>query len=97
MEIPEIKNLVETQFRRFIPNDKFVDVVIEPYEDWDGDQFLRIFVVYDTKRRTKLLDTDQKWALRQEIHERMEAAEEPRFPVVGFVLKSEVKEMNLAT
>ena len=96
MEIPEIKNLVETQFRRLIPNDKFVDVTIKPYEDWDGDQFLRITVVYDTKKRKKLLDTDQTLALMQEVHDRLEKAEESRFPLIGFVVESEAEELNLA-
>ena len=96
MEIPEIKNLIETQFHRLLPNDKFVDATIKPFEEWDGDQFLRIIVVYDTKNRNQLLDTDQTIALRREIHERLEKAEESRFPLIGFVVKSEAKELNLA-
>ena len=96
MEIPEIKTLIENQFRRLIPNDKFVDAMVTPYEDWDGDQFLRITVVYDTKKRKKLLDTDQAMALWREIHDRLEKAEESRFPLIGFVVKSEAGELNFA-
>ena len=96
MEFPEIKTLVETQFRRLLPNDKCVDVMIQPTEDWQGHPILDIIIVYDTKNRDQLLDSRGTLTLGRVVHERMEKAGETRFPHIGFVVKSEAKELNLA-
>ena len=96
MEIPEIKTLIETQFRRLLPNDECVDVMIKPDEDWQGEPMLRIIIIYDTKNRKKLLDAGQSLTLGRVVRERMEKAGETRFPHIGYVVKSEAGELNLA-
>lgn len=97
MEISEIKNLVENQFKRLAPNDEFIDAVIKPGEDWEGDKILNIIIVYDTKKREKLLGSRQTMALRRELHSRLRKSEEARFPIIGFVVKSEARELSLAS
>lgn len=94
MELDEIKTFVEAKFKKLFPRSKYVKAVVEEDEDWEGDEILDIIIVFDG---IKKLDSEKIVTLCREIRDGLTESEEERFPMVGFVIKSEAGEMGIAT
>lgn len=93
MQIKEIQNLVERLSEGMLPKGELVKVHVEEKEDWEGEEFLDVIIVFEGKQ-----ELDHKKTLRLGPLTRKEMIEsgDSRFPMIDFVVKEEAGELGIA-
>lgn len=88
------KNLViNTKLKEFVQSElapaKIVDVRTEEIEGIDGEPLLRIWVVYETKNKNKLLDPEKTLRLSGSFRQSFAELCTSRFPLFSFIIPEE--------
>ena len=97
LKLEEVQRLAEEEFGKLMPDVELVKVKVKPGEDWEGDEILDIIIVYDTKKKKKVLDADKTTELLSQVRMSMVDKEDERFPIVSFVIKSEARQLRIGT
>ena len=84
---------VRKLFKELLPKEKLVKVVAEPDEDWEGDDILKVTVLFDGAKR---LDAGKLNELSTRAWLDPANEEDAPFPIFYFLSKSDAREMNLA-
>jgi len=71
---------------------KIIDIKFEPDVDFDGDDILKILVVFDTKSD---LDASRVAGMVRRIRPAMSKGGEERFPIMSFISKSDAGEAGI--
>ena len=93
MRIKDIQELVERLSKDMLPKGELVKVYVKESEDWEGDEFLDVIIVFEGKKKL-----DHKKTLRLGPLARKEMVESGdfRFPMIDFVVKGEAGELGIA-
>lgn len=92
----DLKQLIETEFRKMFPEWKLSDVKIEEKQDWEGDRVFKIWVVYQTRGDKERLDAARTVKFSRVLHDALSAKDKdfPGIPVISYVLKNEWDKME---
>ena len=93
MQIEEIQDLVKRLSKGMLPEGELVKVYVKEGEDWEGEEFLDVIIVFEGKKKL-----DHKKTLRLGPLARKEMIEfgDSRFPMIDFVVKDEAGELGIA-
>ncbi len=97
LKLEEVQRLTEEEFAKLMPDVELVKVKVKPGEDWEGDEILDIIIVFDTKKKKKTLDANKTIKLLSQVRSHLRKAEEQRFPLFYFVIKSEARQLRIGT
>ena len=90
-----LEGIIENVIREWFSDAEINSVSIVPDVDSDGDQILRITVVFDT--REKLLDKYKMAGLVRHLRAKLAHADTEVFPLISFIAKKEAAKLRRET
>lgn len=92
-QLARIAEVVNEALENDFDNVKILDVRVHDEEDYDGDEFLRIEVVFEGTR--KGLDTRKLSGAVRHVRPKLSAIGEEAFPLFSFISKGDAGERSL--
>lgn len=89
-----VQDAIERVVRKQLSDAQIDSVTVRQDVDHDGDEILRVFVIFDARKGQ--LDPDKTVSMVRHVREELHKLEESRFPIISYVSKSDAKRMKSA-